>query len=150
MDDYISKPIQAQKLFDLIEAAAPQNGRGTTNGHAPRKALDRDTLIKNFDGDLELLLTVAKVFAGSFPRQLSDCGDAVVRGEPEALAYAAHTLKGSVGTFCARAAVDAAAELERIGQSGNLSSADGALAALVNEIERVGQELSDFVKANEL
>ncbi len=148
MDDYISKPIEAEKLFDLIEAAASQSAPASHNGHSHKKALDIDAIVKIFDGDLELVLTLANVFASSSLSQLSDIRDAVARGDAEALAYAAHTLKGSVATFRAQAAVDSAARIERIGQSGDLSTAGTALAALVTEIERLRQELNNFVQVS--
>ena len=57
----------------------------------------------------------------------------------------AHTIKGSVATFQARAAVDAAAVLEKIGDSGDLSNANPAFEELSKELNRLTQGLSEVI-----
>ena len=144
MDDYVSKPIESQKLFDAVEAAAAQSAPATTNGRSHRGVLDIDALVKSFEGDRELVLMLARVFADSSRDQLSALCDAVERGDADALASAAHALKGSVANFRANAAVDAASQLELMGRHGDLSLADSALANLEKEIERVREDLEAF------
>jgi hypothetical protein len=46
-------------------------------------------------------------------------------------------MKGSVGTFSARAAMEAARGLEEMGRSGDLAGAEAGLANLEEEIERL-------------
>ena len=106
--------------------------------------LDIDALVKSFEGDRELVLMLARVFADSSRDQLSALCDAVERGDAEALASAAHALKGSVANFRANAAVDAASQLELMGRHGDLSLADSVLANLEREIERVREDLEAF------
>jgi two-component system sensor histidine kinase/response regulator len=144
MDDYISKPVQADKAFDAIEAAIARGRISNNNGHAPASALDADALMLNLDGDIELLRELAKIFATSAPAQLSAIDNAMARQDAAALARGAHTLKGSIATFQARAAVEAAAMLEKIGDSGDLSNANPALEALSLEIARVTQALHEL------
>jgi len=65
---------------------------------------------------------------------------ALLEREPDlasALERAAHAMKGSVGTFSARAAMEAARELEERGRSGDLAGAEAALVKLEEEIERL-------------
>jgi len=144
MDDYLSKPIETQKLFDVVETAARKSERATRNGRPHIRALDIDALLKSFDGDLELVLMLARVFADSSPCQLSELYEAVALGDAEALERGAHALKGSVANFRAEAAVDAAARLEQLARTGDLSTADSALAMLDKEIERLREELETF------
>jgi two-component system sensor histidine kinase/response regulator len=144
MDDYLSKPIEAQKLFDAVETAAHKSERANGNDRPHIRALDIDALLKSFDGDRELVSMLAKVFADSSPCQLSELDDAVTRGDAEALARGAHALKGSVANFRAEAAVDAAARLEQLARTGDLSRADSALAVLQDEIEQLREELETF------
>jgi CheY-like chemotaxis protein/HPt (histidine-containing phosphotransfer) domain-containing protein len=148
MDDYLSKPIEAQKLFAAVETAAHKSERKserTTGNHRPHiRAVDIDALLKSFDGDRELVSMLAKVFADSSPGQLSELDDAVTRGDAEALASGAHALRGSVANFRADAAVDAATRLEQLARTGDLSTADSALAVLQNEIEHLKEELETF------
>ena len=147
MDDYVSKPIEAEKLFEVIEAAG-QSAHASNNDHSHINALDIEGLIKIFEGDVELVLVLARVFATSSLSQLRKIGEAIARGDAEALALTAHELKGSVANFRAQAAVDAAARLEHIGQRGDFASADSALASLVREIGRLRQELETFAQVN--
>jgi CheY-like chemotaxis protein len=141
MDDYLSKPIEAQKLFDVVETAARKSERATPNGRRQIRALDIDALVKSFDGDLEMVLVLARVFADSSPSQLSELYEAVARGDAEAIERGAHTLKGSVANFRAEPAVDAAARLEQLARTGDLSTADSALSMLEKQIERLREEL---------
>jgi len=154
MDDYLSKPIEAQKLFGVVETAArksnsqvalpPATLRAAGSCRPHIRVLDIDALLTSFDGDRELLLMLAKVFADSSPCQLSELGDALMRGDAEALARGAHALRGSVANFRAEAAVDAAARLEKLARTGDLSIADSALAVLKDEIELLRGALDTF------
>jgi CheY-like chemotaxis protein len=144
MDDYLSKPIEAQKLFDAVETAAHKSEGATGNDRPHIRAVDIDALLKSFDGDRELVSMLARVFADSSPGQLSELDDAVTRGDAEALASGAHALRGSVANFRAEAAVDAATRLEQLARTGDLADADSALAVLQNEIEQLREELEKF------
>jgi PAS domain S-box-containing protein len=148
MDDYVSKPVDAGKLFDAVEAAAGQRGSAFSKCEVVPKALDLDGLMRNFDGDAELVLTLARVFGDSSLDQMEQISDAIAHGDAEALARGAHLLKGAVANFGARAAVDAAVRLEGIAKSGDLSLAGSALAALEQEIDRVKQELGMLEQAS--
>ena len=145
MDDYISKPIQADKLFAAIEDAIARAGISKSNGHAPARVLDADALMLNLDGNVALLQALAEIFTTSAPTQLSDIEDAISRQDAEAIMRGAHTIKGSVATFQARAAVDAAAVLEKIGDSGDLSDANPAFEELSKELKRLTHGLHEFI-----
>jgi PAS domain S-box-containing protein len=145
MDDYVSKPIESQSLFDAVESALSHTTAAVDgNGKSRVAALDIEALVKSFEGDRELIVTLAKVFASSSRDQFSALCDAVARGDAGGLGRTAHALKGSVANFRAAAAVDAAAKLELIAQNGDLSLADSALAKLEIEIGRLREELKEF------
>ncbi|HXU09054.1 MAG TPA: PAS domain S-box protein, partial [Blastocatellia bacterium] len=145
MDDYVSKPIQADKLFAAIEDAIARAGMSNSNGHATARVLDADALMLNLDGDIALLQALAEIFTTSAPTKLSELEDAISRHDAEAIMRGAHTIKGSVATFQARAAVDAAAVLEKIGDSGDLSNANPAFGELSKELKRLTQGLNEFI-----
>jgi signal transduction histidine kinase/CheY-like chemotaxis protein/HPt (histidine-containing phosphotransfer) domain-containing protein len=148
MDDYVSKPVDAGKLFDAVEAAAGQRGSARVNCEIVQKELDLDGLLRSLDGDSDLVLTLARIFADSSLGQVEQIGDAIARGDAEALARGAHLLKGSVANFGARAAVEAAVQLEGIAKSGDLSIAGAAFATLENEIDTLKRELQRFEQAS--
>ena len=145
MDDYISKPVEADKLFAAVENAIARSGMSNNNGHEPARVLDADSLMLNLDGDIALLQALADIFTTSAPTQLSELEGAISRHDADAIMRCAHTLKGSVATFQARAAVDAAAALERIGGSGDLSNADPAFEELSKELKRLTQGLKELI-----
>jgi two-component system, sensor histidine kinase and response regulator len=144
MDDYVAKPIDSQALFSVIEGSLSQRAGAATNGKSNSTALDIDALLTSFEGDRELIMTLARVFTDSSQDQLSELSDALARGDAGGIASGAHALKGSVANFRADAAFDAAAKLESIGQNGDLSLADFALAKLETEIVRLRQDLKAF------
>ena len=72
----------------------------------------------------------------------SDIHTALATGDASALERAAHGLKGSVANFGARAAVDAAFQLEQLGKAGKLDQVPPALAALERALACLHAELS--------
>jgi CheY-like chemotaxis protein len=144
MDDYVSKPIQPQLLFEVIVRAASIMVPVFKEEDLNTRVLDFDSLLRNFDGDLDLLRMLGRVFVDTSQQQLSVLVEAFERGDAEALARDAHAIKGSVANFRADAAVSAAANLEQIARDGNLSLAGTALARLESEISRVVQDFYAF------
>ena len=141
MDDYISKPIEAAKLFEIIEAVVNQSPIANETIRSVIKMFETDALINHYDGDVGLVVTLAAIFADSSTAQLSEIADAIARGDSTALAHSAHALRGSVANFHAQAAVDAAATLERMARSGELAMADSAFAVLKTEIQLLKEAL---------
>ena len=145
MDDYVSKPVEIDKLFAAIEAAISRDTMQRTNSHAPGRAFDARALLTSVDGDIELLDSLAEILAKSAPNQLSEIEDAVARQDACALKRGAHTLKGSVATFQAQAAVEAAALLEKMGGERDLSGAGPALERLRYEVQRLNKALAEML-----
>lgn len=148
MDDYISKPIDSEKLFDALETVAGQRERDFGTDGTGVKALDLDGLLRNVDGDAEMVLTLARIFEDSSLGQMQQIADALARGDAEALARGAHSVKGAVANFGARAAVDAAVRLEGIAKSEDLSLAGAAFGRLEKEIARLKLELRMLEQAS--
>mgnify|MGYP001224698022 CR=1 FL=1 len=75
---------------------------------------------------------------------LSAIREAIAQGDDEALARAAHRLKGSVGNFGARRAVEAALRLEDMGREGDLSGAEEGYQMLETGIEHFIEALGQL------
>lgn len=110
---------------------------GITTAH-----LDFEVALARAGGDLELLRDIAALFLECCDQWIKDIHEAVARGDAQAVENGAHTLKGSVATFGAEAAVDAALHLEQLGRRRDLTvvakavhSLETALAALRPELE---------------
>ncbi len=124
MDSYISKPIQRQELFDLLDrllegkvAARP------AGGPAPAQVLDVAALMDNLGGDKDLLGDLLAVFARNRAGHLESIRRAITRREAPALEKSAHKLAGTLGTFFATAAFACAKQLELLGKESRLDQA---------------------------
>jgi protein-histidine pros-kinase len=104
--------------------------------------LSRESLLDLFDQDEELLAELATLFLADGQIILGGLEAAVAAGEAAKVEHAAHTMKGSVGNFGAKRAVEFARQLEQMGRSGNLTGAAGVLQKLVEELTRVNNALA--------
>lgn len=143
MDDYLTKPINPELMLGVISKFAPgqANQRNRSKQAAVSVPLDMDKLDKRFEGDKELRHQLMQVFLEEYPILMGDVRRAVSESDPDALARAAHTVKGSLGYFEAAGASKAAIDLEQQGRSGNLTTAQENLARLEREMERVREAL---------
>ena len=99
--------------------------------------LDREELFERLDNDYELLQEFIEMFLEDYPSLVSEIESAVASKNSENLKIAAHTLKGSVGNFCAQGAFDAAFVLEQCGSKNDFSQIDVQLVQLRREMEQV-------------
>lgn len=74
--------------------------------------------------------------------------DALDAGDAQALQRAAHTLKGSIANFGAKAATEAALALEELGRAERLEEAAERLDGLCREVDRVAEALAREVPAH--
>jgi PAS domain S-box-containing protein len=137
MDEYISKPIRAEELLNLIESVTAGSGSTHNAVEATHPIIDWNLALERVDGDEVLLGDLAKLFCQEYPGMLAAVQEAVLVKDAERLERAAHTLKGSVGALGAQDACDAALTLERLARAGDLDDADEAYAVLVQKIDRL-------------
>lgn len=108
------------------------------------RKLDESVALSRVGGDFELLREVIGLFLEDYPQALERIRAAVATKDQTGVEHHAHSLKGSVSTFGAKEAFDAAFELEKQGRSGdltgveqNLSQLEQALASLRPELEAI-------------
>lgn len=147
MDAYLSKPLQAQQLFEVIASLVPS---ATDTGEAvgaiePGAAVfDPQAALARVKGSREIFQEIIGLFWTETPEVLAALRQAMARGDSQAVARVAHSLKGTVGSFGAHAALEAVLRLEALGQSGDIALAEPAYTALAREIDRLGRALSAF------
>jgi len=107
----------------------------------PNPAIDAAATLERFDSDITLLREVAQLFLDDYPHRLVDVQRAIVGRDCKKLAETTHSLRGSLGNFGARVAIDAATRLERLAREGNLTDAPTAAEALAHEVRRVDEAL---------
>jgi PAS domain S-box-containing protein len=136
MNGYLIKPVRGEDLLRALEAAIP--AAAEPDGAAVvRDDLEWPAELAEVEDDPELVCELAAVFLGEYPKWLQELRAALADGAAEQLQLTAHTVKGSLTIFAARAAVAAAARLEALGRAGQLDEASEALASLVDEVERL-------------
>jgi len=155
MDGYVSKPIQINELLQVIEEVvirpadeekeergAEQTSPGLPTSDSP--SWDYAAALERTGGDPEFLKELVELFLDECPKMMGNIQASLARRDAPALQRAAHTLKGSVGNFCATPAFEAAYRLEQMGRQGDLSEGEAAWAVLEREVERLSAQLESL------
>jgi two-component system sensor histidine kinase/response regulator len=141
MNGYLSKPIRPQELDEILDSYSAKLATDTKPPsspiHAPEVWVDEVELMDRLGGDLEFLAELTELFRNDYPRQVSSAYRAVEENNAEGLMRAGHTLKGALANLGAMAPSRTAENIERIGESGQLSLALPALAQLEQELTHV-------------
>jgi HPt (histidine-containing phosphotransfer) domain-containing protein len=121
---------------------------GKTGVSFPRQLanLDRAVALERVGGDTALLREIVGLFLEEYPRLLAEIRSSLDSGDPVRLERAAHSLKGSVGNFGARAAFDAALRLELLGRAHDLGPGEDAWQSLQREMERLRPALVEMMQ----
>jgi HPt (histidine-containing phosphotransfer) domain-containing protein len=107
----------------------------------PAQTVDKAELMERFGGDWELIAYIAVEFFDSAEVLLAEIREAIQNGDAKALSRSAHTLKGAVGNFAAKAAHEAALALEMLGREGKFEGAEEAYALLEERLAALAPAL---------
>lgn len=112
-----------------------------------RKALtlDRRKVMQMAMGDRELLERLFELFREYYPNLLQELENAVTLKDGPQITELAHRLKGSVSTFHAQGAIEAARALEVCGRNNDLTHVEARLQLLTDQIASLDQAISDWV-----
>jgi two-component system, sensor histidine kinase and response regulator len=154
MDGYVAKPIRAEDLFETIDSVmkhpdAEAGGQRppTAPSARPRGELfDREALLARLEGDTGLLAEIVELFHKTAPRLMRDVEKALAARDKSALERAAHSLKGMVANFGARAVLDAALRMEKLAQKGDVTGARAAWKPLAKEMVRLKKALAKLAE----
>ena len=114
-------------------------------GESAAAPLNVDDFLHRVRGDTALASALAKLYLGEYPSQLDAVRRAVASREAAELDRAAHALKGSVANFSAEPATLAAARLEVMGRTGDLTGSAEVLRTLETELDRLSQALLEMI-----
>jgi hypothetical protein len=116
--------------------------RDKTDPLKENRVLDHSVLLSFMGGDEKFLSQMCALFLATYPAYISQIRDAIARDDSEALARAAHTLRGSGGYFFPESALTIIIDLEKISHRRDLKSAPARLVDLEAELNRMKPELS--------
>ncbi len=122
-DDYLSKPVTRQELWDMLKRYIPQPGdttavRGADPADASQAALPpeaRTTARTTIE-------QLRERFIRGLPERAHALEEAWRAGHRQALVQAAHQLKGTAGAYGLGALAQAAEAVEKLGTSGSVLS----------------------------
>ncbi len=137
MDDYISKPISQQELFNKLNLFVTSSAAVTQPEEAVDLISSRQALLDRVGGDSDLAREVAETFIAESPKLLAQMRDAVAADDSTRLERAAHTYKGAIAIFSLQRAVNLAAALERQAAEGKMTEAEKQLSVLEGYADQV-------------
>ncbi len=149
MDDYVSKPISSEILYQAIKALLP--GRLFETNSSDKKAekdavFDKERLLKIFDNDWNFFKESADMFQADYPDMIVAVKNAVKESNSNALRRSAHALKGILGNFQAESAIEIAYHLEKMGSNGDFCEAEKKCRQLEDAVDKFAKKLSGFVE----
>jgi len=125
MDDFISKPLEQQDLFDQLELVGrAAEARAAHSSPAP------DLSVTPLITDPDISRHVAGLFLDTAPAQLDRLRQAVDRADNDDVAATAHSLRGALSHFSG-ARLD---RLEQLEDAGRQRRVEGS-SSLLNEVE---------------
>jgi signal transduction histidine kinase/CheY-like chemotaxis protein/HPt (histidine-containing phosphotransfer) domain-containing protein len=128
MDDYLSKPLDAQALDAVLQRWVGASEE-TVLDRAVLRSLARDV------GDEAIVAEICEIFLAETGPRVHEIERAARDRDAEALRVSAHTLKGSAGNVGAIAVASAATELERLAKAGELDDLQAPLLRLADAVE---------------
>ena len=137
MDNYISKPLRADRLIALVEALA--EGRGVAEERVTETKTNDDgfdftNALARLEGDVEIFKEQIDYFLNDSPALLDRIRQAIDTNDANELHIAAHRLNGLASSFDADAIVSIAQKLEQAGHDDQLDDASNLYAKLVEQL----------------
>jgi len=146
MDDYISKPIDAAELFEVLQRWLPQinppsksSEEEPTSVAVPDGEIHVTERLNLFEQEFSAAMVVRLIdkFLPDTAQRLIDLRTAVEAADAQAVARAAHGLKGSYGNIGSQEAAGLCLRLEQDAQSGSVLDANSRLGQLEEDFPRL-------------
>ena len=152
MDDYVSKPIDAVRLFEVIAKAVGQECDSTVpesaksaNSDQTNDLVDWDLARKTVQDDEQLLAEILQAFLDELPDLMVRIRAAIESQDEEALRRGAHTLKSSFSHFGIAEGQQRSQELESLGRNAEFGLAKSRFVELDDFTTRVTPVLLDYL-----
>jgi CheY-like chemotaxis protein len=159
MNDYLTKPLDVNKLLDKIEqwtsagavpAATVEGGGEDVPGQTGENEIFEETsFLERTQNDRGLAREIAAIFIEKIPEYLESIRSELSSGNAAALSRAAHRLKGSAGTLSLLALSELAEKIEVSAEAGDLATVEQYMPMLESCLERAATALRELVGKGE-
>jgi two-component system sensor histidine kinase/response regulator len=154
MDDYLTKPIRAHELDEILEKYSAHEAKGSIppaqptqdSGEPESNVIHANELLERIGNDRDFLAELVTVFREDHPAQLEQIANGLAKNDPSEVKRGAHSLRGTLSNLSAPAATALAAQLEQEGASGNLSQSAATFAAFKTELNRALDALNTLTQ----
>jgi len=149
MDDYLTKPLDRERLTEAIDRQLAsqcgpcRTGAAALEGPAGGAPVDWEELVALSAGDREFAKQLVQLFIDSGDATLAEIRAALARGDLPAVGRAAHAFKGSSANIRARSASAAAARLEEAARAGAVDR----IAQLEEELREEAGRATAYLRA---
>jgi CheY-like chemotaxis protein len=145
MDGYLTKPLRQGELFALLDAFFPADGAApTAQPRMEEDTFDEMAFRLALGGDDDLCRDLVETFQAQAPVLCMQIRAAIAAREGTDLQRAAHTLKGSLRVFAARAA-PTVEQIEERGRDGDWHGIDELAAQMEDEVTRLQTALAEVL-----
>jgi CheY-like chemotaxis protein len=144
MDEYITKPVRVEQLFDTIALVleVPRPGSLPDDDRqqaGPAAIMDWDLALNALDGDQRRLRTYLDGVIEVLPSLLTSVQESIRASDGAGLQFGSRTLVDTIRYLHANVAMQAAFELERMGRDDRLQEARECFPAFAHTIDQVLQ-----------
>jgi signal transduction histidine kinase/CheY-like chemotaxis protein/HPt (histidine-containing phosphotransfer) domain-containing protein len=145
MDAYLTKPVNPDELYAVIERlAADRTASGPAVVDPPRDAVYQ-TVLERVGGDVAFLSEISALFLADLPRYLAAIQHSIHERDGRSLERAAHVLQGAASDFEAASLIAVTARLEQLGRGSEFDDVDRLWRTLVVEASTLSQVLKTYL-----
>jgi PAS domain S-box-containing protein len=149
MDEYLSKPIRGAELFPAIERLVGAGGREVTpSAGASEGPPDWRSGLSGMGLEDDAIARLARTFLDTVPPRLVLLRQALSEGNAGQVHLTAHTLKGSLAVFGAKAALETAQRLETMGQTQQLERGEEVMDELEVQVGPLVASMNDYLQSS--
>jgi PAS domain S-box-containing protein len=163
MNDYLTKPIVAPTLIDMLIQWLPKKSDRTDRPAAHQviapdeegaaaavvPVWDKEAMISRLMDDEDLARTIAAGFLADVPRQMDALTNALRAGDTAACGRLAHTIKGAAANVGGDVLQATAADMERAAASGTLDEVSACLPPMEAAFAGLAEVMAPFCHATQ-
>ena len=160
MDAYVTKPIEPDLLFETVESFPPRFDRKhqinkdklhSTSNHqssgkqAMKVLIQWEKVYEKIPGGRSIAPNLAEILSKQVPKLMNEMESSIVQQDAVSLRRSAHTLKGSLGTFCVDSLAELAREIEACGKEANFEKAREPFSKLKAMTPQLLDEVNTYI-----